>query len=575
MGLRHIKGNCRSIAIAPQSAPLHLCARVQAVFWRINLAVMTCLIGIIFAAHGMAMQSANPSVASDYARILNVRFGPDGDKTRIVMDISGTPNFEVLGNRGADGKGRLVIDFANIPGAFDESKTVTAKGHIAHYRHGSNAQAQARYIFTFKRSARIGNIFVLDPTTSVRHYRLVIDLYRSNLVEYLASLPRVENDLGFVVRTPALIPIIVANITKAPRLKPRNPSGNSATDTTQIARQNGQEFLKLEAPSAAALNPDIDDDMGPFLEEPPAGFSTNRAPNLASDRAPDSDIRISSASGALPTTRTVADLIERETRNRQNTAQNAKNRPNETRKKSKTANAATDKKITIVIDPGHGGSHPGAVGQLGTLEKDVNLAAAKILSKKLVKTGRYRVVMTRNDDRKVELDQRAQIARDVGANLFISLHADGNDDHTLRGSSVYTLSEEGTKRSLETFDKDLAEFSSDLGPILFDVVQKKTKTESSQFAGLLIKRLKPVTILVKNAQRSEDLKVLLRPDVPAVLLEMAFISNLDDETNLTNEVWRNKSMQAVVAAIDDYFYKSSLSLHAARTRAAPAKAGGL
>ena len=202
------------------------------------------------------------------------------------------------------------------------------------------------------------------------------------------------------------------------------------------------------------------------------------------------------------------------------------------------------------------------MGKSGTLEKDVNLAAAKELAKMLNKKGRYRIVMTRVDDKKVELERRAQIAREVGAKLFISLHADGNDDATLRGTSVYTLSAEGEQRSAQeaqeqknyqVHDIDLSDQPAELRNMLIDVAQDANRSATARFAGKLLTELGKVTPLIKNAQRKEDLKVLLRPDVPAVLLEMAFISNTDDEKLLSNAAWRRKTMAAVVRAIDAYF----------------------
>ena len=494
------------------------------------------------------------------ARIKNVRFGPDGAKTRIVFDVVGNPNFELMGND--RDKGRLIIEFANIKNPLSinaQPDWRKGKGHVARHVHGGAGKTGAsRYILDFARTARIDNVFVLDPTRSLNHHRLVIDLYDASRSDYMASLPRIAGpNAGLIqpaesARNPFLI-------TQSPSVKPSRFSSQLRTGTqhhSHSTQDNSsqkiqrQENLRLSVPEE--------------ISSPQKNVASRNVARSADKLAKNN------VDGAE---KSVADIIaEEESRKQRQEAATSRARNNNKLFASKAdqnpqnpnsnpgkniVTVSGPQKITIVIDPGHGGGHPGAVGQLGTLEKDVNLAAAQTLSQYLVKTGRYRVVMTRGDDRKVELDQRAQIARDVGANLFISLHADGNDDETLRGSSVYTLSDEGAKRSLEAFDDDLAEFSSDLGPILFDVVQKKTKSESSRFASMVLARLGNVTPLVKNAQRKEDLKVLLRPDVPAVLLEMAFISNINDEGNLTNEKWRNKTMGAVSTAIDDYFFNDA------------------
>ena len=192
----------------------------------------------------------------------------------------------------------------------------------------------------------------------------------------------------------------------------------------------------------------------------------------------------------------------------------------------------------IVIDPGHGGGDPGAQGQGGTLEKTVTLAAALELSDMLKAKGKYRIVLTRADDSRLGLQHRARIARDAKPDLFISLHADAIENKDLRGGSVYTLSAEGKERSAQEAreqedyqvnDLKMSEVDPVIGGILLDVTHDATLTNSSRFASVLVKNLKGVTPLLNNAHREKDLRVLLAPDVPAVLLELAFISNKKDE----------------------------------------------
>lgn len=218
--------------------------------------------------------------------------------------------------------------------------------------------------------------------------------------------------------------------------------------------------------------------------------------------------------------------------------------------------------VVIVIDPGHGGSDPGALGQGGTKEKDVTLAAAQQLAEFLEEKGGYHIVMTRAGDLRLGLEERAIAARRAGADLFISLHADAHGDPKLRGGSVYTLSEEGGQRSARearnqgdyhVYDVNINDHSPEVGGILFDLAQRKTKNESSHFADMLVAKLVGVTPLVNNSHRTADLFVLLAPDVPAILLELAFISNKDDEANLISTAWRKKTMAAVANSIDEYF----------------------
>jgi N-acetylmuramoyl-L-alanine amidase len=162
------------------------------------------------------------------------------------------------------------------------------------------------------------------------------------------------------------------------------------------------------------------------------------------------------------------------------------------------------------------------------------------------------------------LARREKLARDAGADLFISLHADALAQKAIRGGSVYTLSQEGSERSARlakeqgnytVYQLDASEFQQDqyVGDILFDIAQNATNTASSRFAEKLLGELNGVTPLLDKSHRTADFRVLLAPDVPAVLLEMAFISNAKDEANLNSAAWRARTMAAVAKAIDGYF----------------------
>lgn len=225
----------------------------------------------------------------------------------------------------------------------------------------------------------------------------------------------------------------------------------------------------------------------------------------------------------------------------------------------------------IVIDAGHGGSDPGAGGPTGVKESEVTLSAALTLAEILRKTGRYEVVLTRSKDVRLAHEERSRIARDAKAGLFISLHADAHTDPKVRGGSVYTLSDEGTERSARealakgnyvVHDLDIAESGKELGGILYGLAQRDTANASDRFAELLIDKMSGATPLLNNTHRRGNFKVLLAPDVPAVLLELAFISNKRDESNLQSPVWRTRTMAAAAAAIDAYFQQRGMEKHA-------------
>ena len=218
-------------------------------------------------------------------------------------------------------------------------------------------------------------------------------------------------------------------------------------------------------------------------------------------------------------------------------------------------------KPLIVIDAGHGGADPGASGA-SAREKTVTLAAALALKNELERTGRYRVRLTRDDDRYVDLYRRVAIARQADADLFISLHADAGADPALRGASVYTLSEQGAGRAVREFTRGdnwhrelhLPGRDPSVDRILLDMTQRATQNRSAQFARVLLTHLEgSETPLLRRSHRDAGLAVLLAPDVPAVLLEMGFITNPEDERMLTDERARRRLMKTVADGIDRYF----------------------
>lgn len=216
-------------------------------------------------------------------------------------------------------------------------------------------------------------------------------------------------------------------------------------------------------------------------------------------------------------------------------------------------------KKVIVIDAGHGGKDPGSAGAT-VIEKDVTLAAARNLKAKLERSGRYTVVMTRDIDTFVPLEARVQIARRADADLFISLHADSGPDVSTRGASVYTLSEKGADRVARVLDKDDWLMKANLpgrdravSQILLDLSQRATKNRSAAFAERLLQGVGEETVLLRRSHRDAGFIVLLAPDVPAVLLEMGFMTNADDEQLLGTKSGRDRMMSAVAGSIEAHF----------------------
>lgn len=215
----------------------------------------------------------------------------------------------------------------------------------------------------------------------------------------------------------------------------------------------------------------------------------------------------------------------------------------------------------IVIDAGHGGRDPGASGA-GSRESAVTLAAAQALKAELERTGRYRVRMTRDADAYVDLYRRVAIARQADADLFISLHADAGADPAVRGASVYTLSEQGAGRAVREFTRgdnwqrslNLPGRDASVDRILLDMTQRATQNRSARLARTLLGELEGADHpMLRRSHRDAGLAVLLAPDVPAVLLEMGFITNPEDERLLNDARARRRLMRAVAEGIDRYF----------------------
>ncbi|HEV2532855.1 N-acetylmuramoyl-L-alanine amidase [Phenylobacterium sp.] len=219
-------------------------------------------------------------------------------------------------------------------------------------------------------------------------------------------------------------------------------------------------------------------------------------------------------------------------------------------------------KRTVVIDAGHGGHDPGAHGA-ELFEKDINLAAALALKARLERTGRYRVVLTREADVYIPLADRVRIAQRSGADLFISLHSDSGPTPDLHGASVYTLSDKAAMRATKFVSREdwfmKASLTGDRGvrDILFDLTQRATKNRSAAFAEALVGHIDGRAALLRRSHRDAGFEVLLAPEVPAVLLEMGFVSNPADEAMLRDPTRRGRLMNAVGDSIDDYFAETT------------------
>jgi len=221
-------------------------------------------------------------------------------------------------------------------------------------------------------------------------------------------------------------------------------------------------------------------------------------------------------------------------------------------------------KRLIVIDPGHGGIDPGAVGVDDTREKDVVLAFGHQLRDALAAKGDYEIVMTRAEDRFLTLKQRVAVAREHEADLFIAIHADTVRGAEARGATIYTLSEKASDAEAEELAHkenradiiagiDLADENKVVTDILIDLAQRESKNHAMFFARKAVSEMKAVTRFTGKPLRSAGFVVLKAPDVPSVLIELGYLSSRHDEAQLTSPKWRKRVAGAMVKAIDKYF----------------------
>ena len=230
-----------------------------------------------------------------------------------------------------------------------------------------------------------------------------------------------------------------------------------------------------------------------------------------------------------------------------------------------------DSRPLVVIDAGHGGVDPGAISPIdGRREKDVTLKIARAIRDELVKSGRVRVALTREDDRFLVLQERYGIARKLRGDLFISIHCDSVGSGSASGASVYTLSEvasdkESAKLAARENKADiisginLASTSADISSILIDLTQRETMNSSASFARLLGREAQPLMPVKPNFHRMASLVVLKAPDMPSILFETGYISNPHDADFIDSAEGRRKIAQSIERAVQIHFARRMAS----------------
>lgn len=224
--------------------------------------------------------------------------------------------------------------------------------------------------------------------------------------------------------------------------------------------------------------------------------------------------------------------------------------------------------VTIMLDPGHGGEDPGAIGARGSMEKNVTLSIARRLRERIDNDPNMRAALTRDGDFFVPLGTRVQKARKAKADLFVSIHADAWIKPEARGSSVFVLSEKGASSAAARYLAQKENEADKVGGVnftvsdphlartLMDLTQTATQNDSMRLGKSVLGNLGSVNALHKSSVEQAGFAVLKAPDIPSVLIETAFISNPEEEKRLNDEEYQDKLAEAIMRGIRQYLTRN-------------------
>ena len=485
---------------------------------------------IVWAMLAFCLLSPHDAWANAEASGLRAAEHPDGI-TRMVIDLSQSINFTT---RLAETPYRIVVDTESLSWNAAQRLARTV-GPLAAVSYGEDRPG-AHITLKLTRPAMVKSAFLMSPRDTAG-WRLVVDIQNTSKQDFAVQAhsapppvqpptqPTVKAADASPVPAAAPAPIIITSPAATPvapvLAPPAPPPPSPPVMVTQSVRGSSPSLT-------VALPP-------PLPNPPPVNDAAAPVPATQYPEPPPQPVQTAAAKPVQPPAPVQKD-----------------------HKKDK------DTRQLIVIDPGHGGVDPGATGVSGIFEKYITYSMARDLQQQLEKTGHYRVHLTRDRDVFIPLRERTNIARQINADLFISLHADVVKDPDIRGLSVYTLSQNASDAEAQALaDKenksdliagiDLSHESSDVTNILIDLAQRETMNRSAGFAGEIVNELGREVPLLTNTHRFAGFAVLKSPDVPAVLIEMGYLSNPTDEKNLRQPEYRAKLARAISRAVDNYF----------------------
>jgi N-acetylmuramoyl-L-alanine amidase len=468
------------------------------------------VLGLAAAVPGLARASS----------VMGVRVWPARDYTRVTIESDQPLATTQTLLQNPD---RLVVDLSGLD-LDDALKNLVSKitpndPQIQAVRVGQYQPHVVRMVFDLKGSVK-PQVFTLQPVGSYK-YRLVFDLYPAvapdPLMDLLAQTERKQQQLDAhqAMRDSA----------------PPTPS-TLAGPNTPPAHDNSEAFFDRYAQNDGTPSPRPTPSAPPVIARPkPAPKPPVVAQNNGDDSGKDSGKDDDNYGFTAP----------------------------------KSNKGGTTRLLTVAIDPGHGGEDPGAIGSGGTYEKHIALDIAKKLRAKIDAQPNMRSMMTRDADFFVPLNVRVQKARRVGADLFVSIHADAFTTPSARGSSVFALSEHGASSAAARWMANKENSSDQIGGIsvqtadaavnraLFDMSTTAQIRDSMRYGNFVLNEVGEINHLHKGSVEQAGFAVLKAPDIPSILVETAFISNPEEESKLNDDAYRDKMANAILKGIKRYF----------------------
>ncbi len=468
---------------------------------------------IVFAAlvFGLVGKSAQATRITDIH--VEEKAGVGGSETLITLDFDGPfdrPQLFAL-----DAPKRWVLD---IPGVNNSQKaTISAAGSVNSIRLGQPKSGSTRVVIDIREAAIVSGTRTFDASDSTGKPRLVITLKAVDPVVYAQTMKRGKTTLP--------------GASGAPSLKPAE-----ADDTTDVGANFGTAAGPVTEPNDTAKLPVQKTPVKILSAQPPLAARPAQAKPVIIASLPPSEVVL------LPPEQ-IPVAVDKP-------ALSAKIR---------------GRLPIVVIDAGHGGQDPGAPSVLaGRKEKEVTLAIARAIKAEIDEGGKARAMLTRSTDIFIPLTGRVEIARKLGADLFISIHADSIVDPAIRGATVYTLSTRASDKEAEKLAAkenkadiisgiNLGGESPDVTNILIDLAQHETMNYSSEFAQTAVREVSKSVYFRSNFHRFAGFIVLKAPDVPSILLETGYMSNALDSKFLFSEEGQKTIGRGVARAVEHFF----------------------